>query len=87
LTAVDPRLADARRKVVFPMGRVDPDLVKAVREGTYMVDPRLVADAMLRRRERVAEADRLAAVLEAGERNGASVFGAEDDPGACADVA
>jgi hypothetical protein len=87
LAAVDSRLSGAERKVVLPMERVDPDLVKAVRNGTYVVDPRLVAGAMLRRHERLAEAERLAAVLEARERNGGSVGGAEADSGAWPDVA
>jgi hypothetical protein len=87
LAAIDSRLSGAERKVVLPMERVDPDLVKAVRDGTYVVDPRLVADAMLRRQERRAEAERLAAVLEARERNGGAVGGAEDDSGAWPHVA
>jgi hypothetical protein len=81
LAAVDSRLSDAERKVVIPMGRVDPDLVKAVREGTYVVDPRLVAEAMVRRHADRAEAERLATVLEAGEVDGGSVGGADDEPG------
>jgi hypothetical protein len=72
---------------VLPMERVDPDLVKAVREGTYVVDPEQVAGAILRRGERRVEAKRLAAVLEAGERNGTSVGGSDDEPGARANVA
>jgi hypothetical protein len=87
LAAADSHPTGAERKVVLPMERVDPDLVKAVREGTYVVDPRLVAEAILRRGERRAEAARLAAVLEARERNGGAVGGPEDDPGARADVA
>ena len=87
MAAADSHPTGAERKVVLPMERVDPDLVRAVREGTYVVDPRLVADAILRRAERRAEAARLAAVLEARERNGGSVGGPEDDSGTRADVA
>src|SRR3954454_24398419 len=87
LTAVDSRPEWGRRKVVLAMQRVSPELVQAVRQGTYVVDPQLVAGAMVQRDARRAEAERLAAVLEAGERNGASVAGADDDPGALPDVA
>ena len=87
MAAADSRLRDAERKVVLPMERVDPELVKAVREGTYVVDPQRVASAILRRHERRAEAERLAAVLKARERNGGSVGGADDEPGTRADVA
>ncbi|MEA2448466.1 MAG: hypothetical protein QOG63_398 [Thermoleophilaceae bacterium] len=87
MAAVDSRLSGAERKVVIPMERVDPDLVRAVRQGTYVVDPRLVADAILRRHERVAEAARLASMLEAGELDSGPVDGAEDDAGAWPDVA
>ena len=87
MTAVDPRPGGAWRKVVLPMERVDPDLVKAVREGTYVVDPQLVAGAILRRHAQRAEADRLAGVLESLERDSGSAGGAEDDAGAGPDVA
>jgi hypothetical protein len=87
LAVADSHPTGAGRKVVLAMERVDPDLVKAVREGTYVVDPQLVAGAILRHRERRAEAARLAAVLEARERNGGSVSGPEDDAGPRADVA
>jgi hypothetical protein len=87
LSVVDSRLAHGARKVVVPMERVDPDLVRAVREGTYVVDPALIADAMLRRHARRFEAERLAAVLEAGKLNGGPVGGTEDDAGACSDAA
>jgi hypothetical protein len=81
VTAVDPLSPPAWRKVVLPMERVDPELVNAVRNGTYVVDAHLVADAILRRHERVAEARRLAGVLEALERDGRTAGGAEDDAG------
>jgi hypothetical protein len=87
VTAADPRLAGAWRRVVIPMEPVDPDLVKAVREGTYVVDPQLVAGAILRRHAQRADADRLAGVLEALERDGGSVGGPEDDAGAGPHVA
>ena len=87
MTAVDPRPVGAWRKVALPMERVDPDLVRAVRDGTYVVDPQLVAGAILRRHAHRAEAERLAGVLEALERDGGAVGPAEDDAGAGADLA
>ncbi len=84
MTAVDPHPIGAWPRVVLAMERVDPQLVEAVRQGTYVVDPQLVAAAILRRHTERAEADRLAGVLEALERDGRPVGGAEDDarPGA-----
>ena len=87
MTAVDPRPAGAWRKVALPMERVDPNLVKAVRQGTYVVDPQLVAGAILRRHAHRAEAERLTGMLEALERDGRAVGGAEDDSGTRADLA
>jgi hypothetical protein len=69
------------------MAGVDPQLVRAVREGTYRVDPQAVAGAIVQRCERRADADRLAAVLESLERDGLPRRGPEEDPGAHADVA
>jgi hypothetical protein len=84
--ALDSRIETARRKVVTTMG-VDPELFKAVREGTYVVDPSAVADAILRHHERRDEADRLSAVLEALERDGVAGGVADDEPGTLPDVA
>jgi hypothetical protein len=64
------------------MDGVDPQLVQAVREGTYVVDPRAVADAIVRR-----EGRRLADVLEALEGDGAAPSIAEDDTGTFPDAA
>jgi hypothetical protein len=64
------------------MDGVDPQLVQAVREGTYVVDPRAVADAIVRRGGR-----RLSDVLEALERDGAAPRVAEDDTGTFPDAA
>jgi hypothetical protein len=83
VTAADPRRDDARAKVVVAMSGVDPQLVKAVREGTYVVDPHAVADAMIKRHEAL----RLAAMLEALERDGFTGLGPEEDSGPRADVA
>ena len=64
------------------MEGVDPQLVQAVRQGTYVVDPRAVADAMVRR-----EGRQLGSVLEALEREGAAGAVAEDDTGTFPDAA
>jgi len=69
------------------MDRVDPHLVNAVREGTYIVDPYAVAGAMLQRSERYAEADRLATMLEAGEVDGLTRGGPDLDSGTRGDIA
>jgi hypothetical protein len=64
------------------MEGLDPQLVHAVRHGTYQVDPHAVADAILRRERR-----QLADVLEALEDQRAPGFVAEDDPGSRPDAA
>jgi hypothetical protein len=70
------------------MDGVDPALLKALDEGTYMVDPHAVAEAMLRRREQLAEARRLSKVLVAAQVDEAAVGRADlDEPAAGADVA
>jgi hypothetical protein len=64
------------------MEGVDPQLVHAVRQGTYVVDPHAVAEAIMRRRRR-----RLTAVLKALENDDASGCIPEDDSGTCPDAA
>jgi hypothetical protein len=64
------------------MDGVDPQLAQAVRQGTYVVDPHAVADAILRRDER-----RLTDVLEALKVDDAPGCVAEDDSGTCPDAA
>ena len=59
------------------MEGLDPQLVQAVRDGSYVVDPHAVADAILRRERR-----HLAGVLEALEGDSPPVRVDEDDPGA-----
>lgn len=50
------------------MGRgIDPELMRRVRAGEYVVDPHAVADAMLRRRSDRAAVRRLSRMLVAGE--------------------
>jgi hypothetical protein len=70
------------------MDGVDPTLLRALEEGTYVVDPHAVAEAMLRRREHLAEARRLSSVLVAAQVDEPSVGAADlDEPAAGADVA
>ena len=69
------------------MNGVDPQLLKAVREGTYIVDPHAVAAASVGRPERRAEAERLAQMFEAVERDGLAGDGGEHGSGPQADVA
>ena len=64
------------------MEGVDPQLVNAVRLGTYAVDPHAVADAILRRERR-----QLADVLEALDVGDPPVRVAEDDSGSRPDAA
>jgi hypothetical protein len=64
------------------MEGIDPQLVHAVREGTYVVDPRAVAEAIIRR-----ERQQLADVFEALELSDAPVIADEDEPGARPDAA
>jgi hypothetical protein len=70
------------------MDGVDPALLKALDEGTYVVDPHAVAEAMMLRREQLAEARRLSKVLVAAQVDEAAA-GRTDlgEPAAGADVA
>ena len=63
------------------MNGVDPQLLKSVREGTYVVDPYAVAGAILQRHEDVREAGRLARMLEAVERDDVAGGRPEGDSG------
>jgi hypothetical protein len=89
MKASAPRERDAAVIRLFAtMDGVDPTLLKALEEGTYVVDPHAVAEAMLRRREQLAEARRLSAVLVAAQVDERAVGGADlDEPTAGADVA
>jgi hypothetical protein len=69
------------------MDGVDPALLKALEEGTYVIDPRAVADAIVRRQEQMAEVRRLA-VLVAAQLDDLAIGGTQlDEPAAGADVA
>jgi hypothetical protein len=63
------------------MNGVDPQLLKSVREGTYVVDPHAVAGAILQRQRDRREAGRLAGMLETLERDDVAGGGPEDDSG------
>lgn len=64
------------------MAGLDPRLVRSVREGTYVVDPEAVAEAILRRERR-----RLGRVLEALELDAPPLFVEEGDSGTFPDAA
>ena len=83
-----PRAASAAVIRLFAtMDGVDPTLLKALEEGTYVIDPHAVAEAIMRRHERLAEVRRLA-VLVAAQLDEPAVDGAQhSEPSAGADVA
>ena len=64
------------------MEGVDPQVVQAVRDGKYVIDPHAVADAIMRR-----GGPQLTGVLEALERDLAPGTVAEDDSGTFPDAA
>jgi hypothetical protein len=88
MEASAPRAATAAVIRLFAtMDGVDPALLKALEQGTYVVDPDAVAAAILRRHEQLAEVRRLA-VLVAAQLDEAAAGGAElDESAAGADVA
>ena len=88
MEASAPRAASAAVIRLFAtMDGVDPALLKALENGTYVVDPHAVADAIMRRHERMAEVRRLA-VLVAAQLDEGAVGGTQaDEPSAGADVA
>ena len=88
MEASAPRAASAAGIRLFAtMDGIDPALLKALEQGTYVVDPRAVAEAIFRRHEQIAEARRLA-VLVAAQRDDATVGGTQlGEPSAGADVA
>jgi hypothetical protein len=68
MEASAPRAATAAVIRLFAtMDDVDPVLLKALQEGTYVVDPHAVSEAIFRRHEQLAEARRLSAVLVAAQ--------------------
>jgi hypothetical protein len=63
------------------MGRgVDPELMRRVRSGEYVVDAQAVAAAIIRRSADRAAARRLSRMLVAGELDGPSVGPDQPDP-------
>jgi hypothetical protein len=88
MEASAPRAASAAVIRLFAtMDGVDPILLQALEQGTYVVDSRAVAEAIMRRHERMVEVRRLA-VLVAAQLDARAVGGAQlDEPSAGADVA
>jgi hypothetical protein len=61
-------------------------MLQAIENGTYVVDPHAVAEAILRRRKNLTEARRLS-MLITGQRDHSSVWRPElDEPSAGMDV-
>jgi hypothetical protein len=69
------------------MDGIDPALVKALETGTYVVDPHAVAEAIMRRHERMVEVRRLAVLVAAQLDEGAAGGTQPGDSSAGADVA
>jgi hypothetical protein len=69
------------------MDGVDPALRRALEQGTYVVDPYAIADAILRRHEQLVEARRISRMLVAAELDEPAIRRAKCDPSAGADVA
>jgi hypothetical protein len=88
MEASTPRAASAAVIQMFTnMDGVDPKLLEAIETGTYVVDPRAVADAIVRRQRDLAEARRLS-MLVTGQFDDRSVGCSQfDEPSAGADVA
>lgn len=84
-----PRVTSAAVIRLFPtMDHIDPALLQALETDTYVVDPRAVADAIVRRHEQLAEARRLSAMLVAAQVDDAAVGGVQPAGGSAgADVA
>jgi hypothetical protein len=83
-----PRAATAAVIRLFAtMDGVDPALLKALEQGTYVVDPRAVADAIVRRRQNLTEARRLSRMLVSAQVDDPAAGLPRRDPAAGADVA
>jgi hypothetical protein len=88
MEASRPRAATAAVIRLFAtMDGVDPTLRNALEQGTYVVDPRAVAEAIVRRHQDLAEARRLSRVLVSAQIDAPAIGGEEQDPAAGADVA
>ena len=88
MEASEPRVETAAViRLLSTMDGVDPTLLQAIERGTYVVDPHAVAEAMLRRRDQLAEARRLAVLVAAQVQDGAVDGSDLDAPAAGSDVA
>src|SRR3954471_239435 len=88
MEASAPRAASAAVIRLFAtMDGIDPALLKALENGTYVVDPRGGAEAIVRRHEQMAEVHRLAVHVAAQLDEGAIGGTQLGDSSAGADVA
>jgi hypothetical protein len=88
MEASAPRAASAAVIRLFStMDGVDPALLNALEQGTYVVDPHAVAEAIVRRHQRLAEVRRLAVLVAAQVDDPAAGRSQLDEPAAGADVA
>jgi hypothetical protein len=88
MEASTPRAASAAVIKLFAnMGNVDPRLTQAIETGTYVVDPRAVADAIVRRHRNLDEARRLSMLVTGQLDHDAACRAEFDEPSAGMDVA
>ena len=88
MEASQPRAASAAViRLLSKMDGIDPTLAQAIAQGTYVVDPAAVADAILRRHSDLAHARQLSEVLVAAQLDEPAGGIAQRHPGAGADVA
>jgi hypothetical protein len=85
-SAARPTTAGPVRFVVA-MEDVDPALVQALAQGAYVVDPRAVADAIVKRHADLLEAQRLSRMLVSAQIDRPPVLPEQHEPAAGADVA
>ena len=88
MEASQPRAAaPAVIRLLATMDGIDPTLAQAVANGTYVVDPHAVADAMLRHSRNAVEARRLSEVLVSAQLDERALGVTQRQPGTDADVA
>ena len=68
-------------RMLVVLSGIDPPLARSLAEGTYVVDPRAVADAMLQRESDRAAAQRLSRVLVTAKRHRAPFPVKQSEPG------
>ena len=88
MEASQPRAASAAViRLLSKMDGIDPTLAQAIAQGTYVVDPAAVADAILRRHSDLAHVRELSEVLVAAQLDDIAPGVPQSHPGAGADVA